>query len=138
MAVHDKSIPQCPMTVACGPPQTGKTIAIKIGMLMIGIEMLHKDRLCDNITGLGQESCYENCSKSFMCERATCSTLPFVIDYPPSPTNINETIVYFYNKGQSGKSKRGSKTLVSMPIILTTAKQLLLVFVPLHLTLLFI
>ena len=49
MAVHDKSIPQCPMIVACGPPQTGKTTAIKIGMLMIGIEMLHKDRSCHKL-----------------------------------------------------------------------------------------
>ena len=45
MAVHYRTIPQCPVIVARGPPQTRKTTAIKIGMSMIGIQKLHKNRV---------------------------------------------------------------------------------------------
>ena len=108
------------MIVAYGSSETGKTTALRIAMSLIGIH----DSICINrviaIIGLGQHSVYEQFSNAFIAERASCGTLPFCIDDPPSKSkgsDVNDLIVYFYNKGQCGKSMRGGKFPLSMPLI---------------------
>lgn len=66
---------------------------------------------------------YERFTNAFVLERATSSTLTFAIDDPPPSTgrssDINKLIVDIYNKGKSGTCNKGSKVLLSMPLIST-------------------
>jgi hypothetical protein len=89
----------CPVVVAFGPPETGKSTAIIIGLSLLGIE---------------ESSKYVSGSTAFFLERCCSSTLPFGIDDPPKPnskTTIDpgDMIVSLYNGSMTANMRKNVK-----------------------------
>lgn len=92
----------CPVVVACGPPETGKSTAIVMALAMMGIEISSK---------------YVSGSTAFFMQRCGASTLPFGIDDPPkqnsrSNLNLADMVVGIFN----GANMRSNIKPISSPI----------------------
>ena len=109
MSLHYESIVAmfsgCPIVVALGPSETGKTTAIRAGLSLVGV-MQH----------------YVKGTNAFFRQRAMLSTLPFSIDDPPKSTarnssvDVNELIIDFYNGGKTADLQKGSQKPRSIPV----------------------
>ncbi len=118
MAFHYTSIVElyggCPIPIACGPSEAGKTTAILAGL---------------SICGSSNTSHYVKGTNAFFLERSSLSTLPYGIDDPnigiggaKSKANfldISELIIDLYNGAKTGNSLKGARTPLSIPIIAT-------------------
>ena len=91
MAFHYESVLSlwsgCPIVIAIGLPETGKSTAIKLGLSMVGMD---------------ESSKYVSGSTTFFLERSSLSTLPFGIDDPPEPNSKSplkpaDVIMSIYN-----------------------------------------
>ena len=111
MSLHFRSVVEefsgCPIIVALGPPETGKTTAIRAGLSLVGVK-----------------EHYVKGTQAFFRQRAAMSTLPFGIDDPPqvsrnSNLDINDLIIDLYNGGKTADLKRGSVKPYSLPVIAT-------------------
>ena len=95
----------CPISVAFGPSETGKSTAIKLGLAMVGMDESAK---------------YVSGSTSFFLERSSLAMLPFGIDDPPEPNSKStlkpsDVIVSIYNGAKTANMKR-NLTLHSCPV----------------------
>jgi hypothetical protein len=107
MAFHSQQVQLtwsgCPVIVSFGPPETGKSTAIVLGLSLIGIDECSK---------------YISGSTAFFLERCCSSTLPFGIDDPPKPNckstlDPAEVIMSVYNWAQTSNLKRRVKPISS-------------------------
>lgn len=95
----------CPVTVAFGPPETGKSTAIVMALSLMGI-----DESCKYVSG----------SIAFFLEKCCSSTLPFGIDDPPKPNSKAtldpaDVIISVFNRGKTSNMKTKINP-ISIPI----------------------
>ena len=92
----------CPQVMATGPVSTGKSMSIQAALCLFG---------ADNT-----KNHYTKCSKAFCLQRAAISSLPFGIDDPSFPVDLNEVVVSFYNGTISANVMCGSLLPLTCPI----------------------
>lgn len=92
----------CPQVMATGPVSTGKSVSIQAALCLFG---------ADNT-----KNHYLKCSKAFCLQRAAISSLPFGIDDPSFPVDLNEVVVSFYNGTISANVMCGSLLPLTCPI----------------------
>ena len=92
----------CPQVMATGPVSTGKSVSIQAALSLFG---------ADNT-----KNHYMKCSKAFCLQRAAISSLPFGIDDPTFPAELNEVVVSFYNGTISANVMCGSILPLTCPI----------------------
>lgn len=115
MAFHYEAVVElyggCPITVATGESETGKSTAIRAGLSLFGC-----DEICRYVKGT---------NAAFM-ERASRSTLPFGIEDPAkgkhgkskaNQLDISELIIDLYNGVRSANLKTGSLKPQSVPVL---------------------
>lgn len=102
----------CPITMLRGDPETGKSKSLKAALSLFG----------------GYEPCYyvKGTNASFL-ERASESTLPFVVDDPnlqgskgstkANFLDVHEIVVDLYNGAKTANALKGSRTPRSVPLI---------------------
>ena len=88
--------------MATGPVSTGKSMSIQAALCLFG---------ADNT-----KNHYMKCSKAFCLQRAAISSLPFGIDDPSFPVDLNEVVVSFYNGTISANVMCGSLLPLTCPI----------------------
>ncbi len=93
----------CPVVVAFGPPETGKSTAIEIGLSLMGID---------------ESSKYVSGSTAFFLERCCSSTLPFGIDDPPKPNSKStldpaDIIMSVFNGAKTANMRKHIKPISS-------------------------
>lgn len=100
----------CPITVAIGESETGKSTAIRAGLSLFG---------CDEL------SQYVKGTNAFFLERAVRSTLPFGIEEAKgkggktkaNQLDLPELIIDLYNGARSGNLKTGSVRPKAIPAL---------------------
>jgi len=92
----------CPQVMATGPVSTGKSISIQSALCLFGADNAKNN--------------YLKCSKAFCLQRAAISTLPFGIDDPSFPAELNEVVVSFYNGTISANVMCGSFHPLTCPL----------------------
>ena len=95
----------CPQVVAFGPPSTGKTLSLQVGLLLFG---------ADN-----QKNHYNNCSKVYCSLRSSVSTIPFFLDNPKISSEIAELICYFNGTISANVVHRDMQPLTTYPLFAT-------------------
>ena len=101
----------CPIPLAIGPSEAGKTTAILAALSLFGCQ---------------ESAYYVKGTNAFFLERSAASTLPYGIDDPQTgramKTNrldLPEMIVDLYNAAKSANAVKGSKKPKSAPIAAT-------------------
>ena len=101
----------CPIPLAVGPSEAGKTTAILTALSLFGCQ---------------ESSYYVKSTNAFFLERSAASTLPYGIDDPQArkaaKTNrldLPELIVDLDNAAKSANVVKGSKKPKSAPIVTT-------------------
>ena len=113
MAFHYDSITTqcggCPIPVAVGPSETGKTTAILTALSLFGCH---------------ESAYYVKGTNAFFLERSASSTLPYGIDDPQSSNRLDlpELIVDLYDAAKSANAVKGSKKPKSTPVVATNWK----------------
>ena len=95
----------CPQLVAFGPPSTGKTLSLRIGLSLFG---------ADN-----QKNHYNNCSKAYCLLRSSVSTIPFFLDDPKIASEIVELIICYFNGTISANIVHGDTQPLTCPLFAT-------------------
>ena len=108
---YDTKYGGCPIPLAVGPSEAGKTTAILTALSLFGCQ---------------ESSYYVKGTNAFFLERSALSTLPYGIDDPQTTkvgkTNrldLPELIVDLYNAANSANAVKGSWKQKSAPIVAT-------------------
>lgn len=93
----------CPVVVSFGPPETGKSTAIVLGLSLMGVDECSK---------------YVSGSTAFFLERCCSSTLPFGIDDPPKPNSKStldpgDVIMSVFNGAKTANMRKNIKPISS-------------------------
>ena len=126
MALHYSRVVStggCPIVVAHGCSETGKSTAIRVGLSILGkCATAYSVLLYSSIYHLGtpEAAIYEKVTNSFILERASASTMPFAIDDPtkvPSKNcDLSDVIVELHNGGKFANLRSGAQYAKSMPL----------------------
>ena len=95
----------CPQLVAFGPPSTGKTLSLRVGLSLFG---------ADN-----QRNHYNNCSKAYCLLRSSISTIPFFLDDPKIASQIAELIICYFNGTIPANVVHGDTQPLTCPLFAT-------------------
>ena len=101
----------CSVPVGVGPPETGKSTAIRLGLALFGLQ---------------ESSLYVKGANAFFLARSAASVLPYAIDDPKSKgkvrTNqldVGELIIDIFNGSALANMKTGQVKPITGPVIAT-------------------
>ena len=92
----------CPQVMAVGPPSTGKTLSLQASLSLFG---------ANNAKNL-----YNSCTRAYLLQRCSVSTIPFAIDDPNIAGDIGDIIMSLYNGTLSANLAQGGLHPLSCPL----------------------